>query len=118
MLDCRTGRLLHHADIFLKPEDVVDAGTRLMADTRIIGRALVVGPKVRVDDLELLPATSTEGEVTAVWEAYAHDLDQVDAFTSRFVRMINQVEIAKGWTGWAFDVASAFTYPIRSWWRG
>jgi len=89
-----------------------------MADTRIIGRALAVGPKVRVnDDLELLPNTSEEGQETAVWETYAHDFEEVDAFTSRFVRMVNNVEIARGWGGWAFDVVSAFAYPIRSWWR-
>jgi NAD(P)-dependent dehydrogenase (short-subunit alcohol dehydrogenase family) len=35
-----------------KPEDVVEAGTRLMVHTRNIGRALVVVPKVktRLDD--------------------------------------------------------------------
>lgn len=31
-----------------KPEDVVDAATRFVADPRIVGRALVVGPKLKV----------------------------------------------------------------------
>jgi hypothetical protein len=61
-----------------KPEDVVDAATRLMADTRIVGRALVVGPKVRRDDdWQLLPSSSTEGHESAVWEAYAEDFTEV-----------------------------------------
>jgi hypothetical protein len=101
-----------------KPEDVVDAGTRLMADNRIVGRALVIGPKVRIndetDDWELLPSESEDGKVKAVWECYAEDFNEVDAFTSRFVRMVNQVEVAKGWIGWAGDMVKAFTYPIRT----
>lgn len=100
-------------------DDVVEAGTRLMADTRIIGRGLVVGPKVRVDgDLRLLPMEAKEGEETAIWEAYAHDYEEVDVFSSRFVRMVNNVELARGWIGWASDTAAAITRPARSWFSG
>lgn len=61
-----------------RPEDVVDAATRLMADTRIIGRALVIGPKVRKDDdWQLLPSDSEEGAETAVYETYADDFVEV-----------------------------------------
>jgi NAD(P)-dependent dehydrogenase (short-subunit alcohol dehydrogenase family) len=83
-----------------KPEDVVDAGTRLMADSRIVGRALVVGPKVKTrldDDGMLVPELSKGGKETAIWEAYADDFEQVDAFTARFIRMLNLVQIARGW---------------------
>ena len=109
------GRLLLAGGATGKPEDVVDAGTRLMADTKIIGRALVIGPKVRVDDdWQLVPQTSGGKEV-AVWEAFAHDFEEVDAFTARFVRMLNSVERIRGWAGWASDVVRAFAYPFRSW---
>lgn len=33
-----------------KITDVVDAGTRLMSDNKITGRALVIGPKIKVDE--------------------------------------------------------------------
>ncbi len=100
-----------------KPADVVDAGTRLMADDRIVGRALVVGPKVRIDeenDWQLLSKDSQEGTEKAVWECYAHDFEEVDAFTSRFVRMINQVERIRGWAGWMSDIVCAVTYPLKT----
>lgn len=114
-----------------KPEDVVDAATRLMADSRIAGRALAVGPRVRVDDeLQLVPENSKDGKEIAVWEAYADDFVEVgkrlihysfrifldltiiDAFTRRFVGMVNSVERARGWIGWAIDVAKSALYPL------
>lgn len=110
------GRALLAGAAMGKPEDVVDAGTRLVADTRIVGRALVVGPKVRVEgEWELVPQTSKEGKELAVWEAYADDFQEVEAFTARFVRLLNQVEVARGWFGWASDMVGVITYPIRAW---
>jgi NAD(P)-dependent dehydrogenase (short-subunit alcohol dehydrogenase family) len=47
-----------------KPEVVVDAGTCLMADSRIVRRALVVGPKVETrlsDEGMLIPLHGTFG---------------------------------------------------------
>ncbi|KAG4032048.1 hypothetical protein MFRU_008g03980 [Monilinia fructicola] len=109
------GRLILAGGAMGKPEDVVDAGTRLVADTRIVGRALVIGPKVRVDEeLNLLPETSEEGNYKAVWEAYADDLNELEIFGSRFVRMLNTVETVRGWGGWTFDILTALMYPIRS----
>lgn len=110
------GRLLLAGTGLGKPEDVVDAGTRFMADHRISGRSLVIGPKVRIDeDWQLLSEDSTEGRSTAIWEAFAHDHEQVDAFVARFVRLLNQVEIAKGWIGWGADLVRALTYPLKTW---
>jgi hypothetical protein len=61
-----------------KTEDVVEAGTRLMADTRICGRALAVGPKVKVNSQgEWLPAKSTVGKEKAIWECYGDDYEEV-----------------------------------------
>ena len=108
------GRVLLAGSAMGKPKDVVDAGTRLMADTRIVGRALVVGPKVRIDDeWQLLPQSSEEEKETAVWEAYADDFQEVEAFTARFIRLLNQVERARGWFGWACDMVGAIMYAIR-----
>lgn len=61
-----------------KPEDVVDAGTRLMADSRINGRALAIGPRVTVDATgEMVTDGSKDGKEIAVWEAYADDFLEV-----------------------------------------
>ena len=112
------GRLLLAGAAMGKPEDVVDAGTRLSADTRIVGRALVVGPKVRVsvdDEWQLVPQMSQGGKEIAVWEAYADDFQEVEAFVARFTRLLNQVEIARGWIGWASDMVKVVTYPFRAW---
>jgi hypothetical protein len=111
------GRLLLAGSAMGKPEDVVDAGTRLMADTRISGRALVIGPKVKLDEEWQLLSKDSDAQDTAVWEAYADDLDQVEVFNARFVRMLNAVEKARGWAGWASDIAAAFAYPLRNWWH-
>lgn len=68
-----------------KPEDVVDAGTRLMADSRIAGRALAIGPRVTVDgDWQLVPQGSKDGKEIAVWEAYADDFVEVGKSSSVF----------------------------------
>jgi NAD(P)-dependent dehydrogenase (short-subunit alcohol dehydrogenase family) len=110
------GRLLLAGGATGKVEDVVDAGTRFMADSRICGRALVVGPKVNVSDdgeLKLVPKTDKSGKEVAVWEAYADDFEAVEAFSERFVNLMNAVETARGWGGWAIDVVAALTYPLR-----
>ncbi|KUJ13640.1 short chain dehydrogenase/reductase-like protein [Mollisia scopiformis] len=107
------GRLLLAGGAMGKPEDVVDAGTRLMADSRIAGRALAIGPKVMIDDeWQLVPQNTKGGKEVAVWEAYADDFVEVDAFTRRFVGMLNSVERTRGWIGWAIDVAKAALYPL------
>ncbi|KAG9240924.1 hypothetical protein BJ878DRAFT_559417 [Calycina marina] len=111
------GRLLLAGGATGKPEDVVDAGTRFMADSRIIGRALAVGPKFAPDKDRDLLATG-EGQETAIYEVHLHDLDETDAFVSRFTRLVNNVEIARGWVGWAGDVMKAFALPLGNWWRG
>ncbi|KAI0995246.1 hypothetical protein K3495_g12936 [Podosphaera aphanis] len=112
------GRLMLAGSGLGKPEDVVDAGTRMMADHRIAGRSLVIGPKVRVDeDWQLLSEDSKEGRSTAIWEAFAHDHEEVDAFIARFIGLLNRVETAKGWLGWGVDVIQALLYPLRSWAR-
>ncbi|EPE32129.1 NAD(P)-binding Rossmann-fold containing protein [Glarea lozoyensis ATCC 20868] len=109
------GRLVLAGSGMGKPEDVIDAGTRLMADTRIVGRSLAIGPKVRIDDdWQVISPSSPNGTESAVWEAYAEDFVEVEAFTRRFIGAINQVEVIRGWVGWATDVLLAFAYPVRN----
>ncbi|TAQ89765.1 hypothetical protein B7494_g1918 [Chlorociboria aeruginascens] len=97
------------------PEDVVDAGTRLVADTRIMGRALVIGPKVRMnDEWEIVPQMAKDGKELAVWEVYGHDFEETEVWTSRIVRILNQVEAARGWIGWARDMVGALVYPFAA----
>lgn len=99
------------------PQDVVEAGTRMMADTRIIGRSLVVGPKVKFskdNEFQVVPQNDPNGVETAMWEAYAEDFEIVEAFSERFVRLLNGIERAKGWGGWVVDMAGAVTYPVRN----
>ena len=96
-----------------RPEDVIDAGTRLTADTRILGRALVVGPKVRVKDgqrgeIVLLPKGSTEGYETALWELYADDWYETEVFSRKMVKLLNAVTVARGWGGWFYDICKTW----------
>lgn len=107
-----------------KPEDVVDAGTRLMADASISGHGLVIGPRVRADVREdgefvILPSLKygEKGKEMAVWEAYAHDWEEVDAFSQRFIGILSQVEWARGWVGFCLDMGKAFVYPFTGLWR-
>lgn len=98
-------------------EDVVEAGTRFVADSRILGRSLVIGPKmhVRQDDKgewELVTPETPGGIETAVFEPYAEDWEDVDAFDRNIVRLLNLVQIGRGWAGWAQDIAKAVLYGL------
>ncbi|OCK79929.1 NAD(P)-binding protein [Lepidopterella palustris CBS 459.81] len=100
-----------------KVEDVVDAGTRFTADSRILGRSLVIGPKVNVKQLEngewvLVAKDSPEGQERAVWEAYAEDWEDSDAFCRALVGILNAAQKARGWTGWAKDMVGAVAYGL------
>lgn len=110
------GRLILAGGAVGKPEDVVEAGTRFMADSRIVGRALMVGPKIKIsddDEYQMVPQTGKDGRETAIWEAYGDDFELVEAYVRRFIGLMNQVEVAKGWIGWASDIGSAFLYPLK-----
>jgi len=95
-----------------KPEDVVDAATRLVADSRILGRGLVIGPKVTVKQLDngewgLVSKDTPGSKETALWEPCADDWEDVDAFDRNFVKLINSLQAARGWIGWAKDIVKA-----------
>lgn len=90
--------------------DVVDAATRLLADEGIVGRALVVGPRLKgstlaeVKDAMVVSDDEGEGEGRAVWECYAGDYDQVDTFVKRYLMLLNAVAKVKGWVGMLSDL--------------
>ena len=116
-------------------EDVVDAGTRLMSDHAIKGRALVIGPQMLLghdgavrddpkaadlaeEDVEFVgvPETASSGAAIigsysrgqAVWECYADDLETSELFVWRFVKLLNAMAIYRGWAGLFSDLLSIF----------
>ncbi|CAO2653301.1 Nn.00g027120.m01.CDS01 [Neocucurbitaria sp. VM-36] len=98
-----------------KTEDVVDAATRFVSDSRILGRALVIGPKMHVrqtstGEWELATPGAPGSIEAAVFEPYADDWEDQDAWNRNFVRLLNGVQAARGWVGWAQDVVKAVFY--------
>lgn len=118
------GRLVLAGGGLGEVSDVVDAATRLCADTRIAGRALCIGPKVRIQagsggvDGErersewVVVNKEDEGEERAVWEVYGEDFEDVEMFTRRLVGILKIAEKIQGWIGWFKDVLSALTYGL------
>lgn len=126
------GKLLLAGGPWGKTESVVEAATRFTADTSIAGRALMIGPKVKVHqdadgEWTLVGLGSTGSRVrpvqpaqekddavseTALWELYADDLEDSEVFTWRLVQLLNAVSSIRGWVGFASDVFSALFSPI------
>lgn len=104
-----------------KIEDVVDAATRFAADPRIVGRALVVGPKLRVEqqddgEWDLVKKDAEGGVEKAIWEVYADDFEDSEIFQRRMVGLLNAATELRGWVGWANDIAGAIAYALKGWW--
>lgn len=100
-------------------DDVVEAATRFTADPRIVGRAVSVGPKLKVKqdsdgEWKLVEESYAYGVEKAIWEIYPHDFEEADIFQRNMVRIINRVEVIRGWTGWMKDMLGAIKY---SWWK-
>ena len=102
-----------------KPEDVVEAATRFAADPSIIGRAVVVGPKLKArqgdDGKWVLVEKKDEdqtGQEAAIQEVYADDFEEVELFTKNIVGILNRATQLRGWTGWLSDVIAAFRYGL------
>ena len=98
-------------------EDVVDAATRFVSDTRILGRALAVGPKMHVrqkdtGEWEIVTPGSPDSVEAAVFEPYADDWADQDTWNRNFVTLLNTVQAARGWVGWAQDVVKAALYGV------
>lgn len=107
-------------------DDVLDAATRLVADARIAGRSLFVGPRARLietdgeggdGEVTLVPALGAAGgdkgkEAGPVWEAGADDWEEAEVFTRRMVGLLSAIERARGWAGWAKDLLAAAGYAL------
>ena len=116
-----TGRAILAGGTIGAVEDVIEAGTRFVADPRIVGRAVTVGPKLKVEQDEegrwSLSEGST-GQEKAVWEIYPHDMEDSDLFQRRMISIMNRATEIRGWTGWAADMLGAITYGLKGWWKG
>ncbi|KAH0596892.1 hypothetical protein MHUMG1_05200 [Metarhizium humberi] len=86
--------------------DVVEAATRLVADESISGRSLAVGPPLKDAPEGEIPVAEHEGDGRgrAAWEIYAHDYDEVDAFTFRYIQMMNRVTQLRGAFAFFLDI--------------
>lgn len=126
-----TGRVLLAGGGMGETDSVVEAATRLLSDESVIGRALVVGPKVRIqgdantlaDEFEIVgvddgndsPSSQSRNGTTTrdIWEVYAHDFEAVETFVYRFAKMLYTVEQIRGWAGWFKDMVEAVTMSLR-----
>ncbi|MCJ1459295.1 hypothetical protein MMC28_009672 [Mycoblastus sanguinarius] len=111
------GRVLLAGGALGKAEDVVEAATRFVADPRIVGRAMVVGPKLKVKynkdgEWDLVEEGEEGGEQKASWEIYAHDFEDSELFSRRMIGLLNRVAELRGWSGWAKDIFRALRYGI------
>lgn len=102
-----------------KPEDVIEAATRLAADSRILGRSLYVGPKMTLkrDENGVCQLVTKNGqqqgqEGSAIWEAYAEDYDDTELFGRNVTRLLNQFTVARGWAGYVSDMYNAVAYAV------
>ncbi|KAL8705931.1 MAG: hypothetical protein Q9201_000986 [Fulgogasparrea decipioides] len=116
-----TARALLAGGTIGKAEDVVEAATRFAADPRVVGRAVSVGPKLKVKqnsngDWDLVE-DDQDAEQRAIWEVFLHDFENSDVFQRRIVSLMNRVTEIRGWTGWIQDVVAAIAYGLRSLWR-
>lgn len=108
------GRLALAGGAIGEVEDVVDAATRLTADSRIAGRALAIGPKMSValddnGDYQLTPKAAG-GQQKALWEPYADDWEDAELFARNLVRLLNGVVLMRGWVGWVGDIVKAVRF--------
>lgn len=129
------GRALLSGCALAKIDDAVKAATRFAADPTCIGRALVVGPRVttkkknqkngkdlagaasvpNVNELyEYLKAEHDGEDVTetAIWECYAHDLEDSDEFMRRVINLTKAAAKLRGTRGFMKDVLKLLTSPL------
>jgi NAD(P)-dependent dehydrogenase (short-subunit alcohol dehydrogenase family) len=117
-------------------DDVVQAATYFVADPSSVGRALVVGPRLKirspkyqatggargvpdVQDIYEISAVPGDGvKEVALWECYAHDLDDTEVFCRRMVRLLNAAALARGWLGIIYDLLAIVIRVIAQRWSG
>lgn len=96
-------------------DSVVEAATRLVADSTIIGRGLAVSPIAATKDAKEAGWDVDElheGE-RAVWDVYAHDFEQSDIFTRRVVALTNIKSGQRGLLGLLGDLGWAAVSPFK-----
>ena len=111
------GRILLAGGSFGDAKDVVEAATRFVVDPRVVGRAVVVGPKLKVErdtdgQWSLVEGKGSTGEDKAIWEAYAHDFEDSEILTRRLLGLLNRAMEINGWTGWLKDIYAAIKYGM------
>ena len=83
----------------------------------MVGRAVVVGPKQKVEQdahgqWRLVEGKGTNGEEKAIWEVYAHDFEDCELFSRNAIGLLNRAVEINGWVGWLKDMFAALKYGI------
>lgn len=114
-----SARVLLAGSVIGTVEEVVEAATRLTADPRVVGRAISVGPKLKVvenrDSGEWELAENEEDAESvekAIWEVYPHDFEDNDRFQRRVIGIYNRASQLRGWYGWAADIINAVLFAM------
>lgn len=115
-------RLILAGGVLGNVDDVVEAATRFTADPRVVGRAVTVGPdlKVKQDDdgnWSLVEGQDSSGIEKAIWEIYPHDFKEADIFQRRMIGLYNRAAERRGLTGVVVDVIGALVFAVKTWWR-
>lgn len=101
-----------------KPGDVIDAATRFTADSRIVGRSLYIGPKMKVmldkDNDYQIALVGQPGTTKAVWEPFAHDFEDSELFTRNITRLLNTFTKIRGWRGYFMDLLRAIIFGMKA----
>lgn len=119
------GRVILAGGVVGAVEDVVEAATRLTADPRVVGRAISVGPKLKVvenkenGEWELAEdEQDAESVEKSMWEVYPHDFENNDQFQRTMIGIYNRASQLRGWYGWAVDIIKAVSMAISLRWNG
>ncbi|KAL2117831.1 hypothetical protein VTJ04DRAFT_7491 [Mycothermus thermophilus] len=132
------GRALLSGQPLGELQDVVDAATRLAADKTIRGRALAIGPRMRVVDVPVEeaevvgdegghggyaetirivegqpPVEGQKERVQGIWEIYGQDYYRVETFLWRYLAMMNLVRGLRGWVGVVKDLLGFLGFGAR-----
>lgn len=98
-----------------KIEDVIQAATRFVSNPQICGRAVAVGPQVRVkpgadEEWEWVADPGSDGR--AVFEIFATDFDDVEPASRRIISLLNRATEIRGWYVWTAGVIAAIRHGI------
>ena len=118
------GRVILAGSVVGAVEDVVEAATRLTADPRVVGRAISVGPKLKVvenkdnGEWELAEdKQDAESVEKSMWEVYPHDFENNDQFQRTIIGIYNRASQLRGWYGWVFDIIKILLNVINFRWN-